>query len=134
MNPETLEAIKDETWHRIEIARFASPCDEFGESYGPGTAELHHLKFKVIKTTPKGVWLDVGFSGKRFVLSNAKRQWASPTLPAAIEKFRRRKEKHLAILERQAAELRQVLEYLPEWEKAASLNRLMPPLRVMELF
>ena len=38
-------------------------------------SELRLREFDVIKTTPKGVWIDFGLGMKRFCLLNCKRQY-----------------------------------------------------------
>ncbi len=84
-------------WHRFEDVHYAAPVDEFDRPMGEGTIKVEHREYEVLKETPKGVWLNIGFS-KTFVRRDAKRQFASPTVEQALEKFLRRKERQLAIL------------------------------------
>ena len=102
----------DEHWHRIDSVVYASPLDESERPSGPGRVALIHTKFRVVKKTPKGVWLEVGFSGKRFVLAESKRQYASPTFEQAKDKFRRRKGRQRSILRTQIAQIDSALDQL----------------------
>jgi hypothetical protein len=81
--------------------------------YGEGRVVVEHRQYKVTKITPKGVWLDLGFH-QRFVRSGANRQFASPTIELAKEKFIRRKERHLSILQKQAQDVKRALELIHE--------------------
>lgn len=101
-------------WYRVEIQRWAAPCDEYGYSEGGRTClELH--EFEILKETPKGVWIDYGL--RRFVLRDSKRQFASPTPELALAKFLKRKEKHLAILKTQIDEISGAIEVAKEWQE-----------------
>ena len=102
-------------WHRIDYTRYAPPLNEFDEPVGQGSVGLNHYRYKVVKTTAKGVWLDVGGfnldkESRKFVLFDSKRQWASPTFEQAKEKFVRRKQKQIAILQREIDDIRRALE------------------------
>jgi len=91
-------------WYRYEEVRYAPPVDASGEySSGPGTLEVRLNEYPVIKLTPKGVWLDVGFCGshKRFVLKDARKRWACPTKDEALTSFIARKERQARILKHQ---------------------------------
>lgn len=55
--------------------------------------------YKVIKTTPKGVWIDMdGCGGKRFVLLDARKHFACPTKEEALISFRARKARQILLL------------------------------------
>lgn len=82
--------------------------DEFERPNGIGSLELVHRTYRVLKQTKKGVWLDIGF-GKRFVLCESKRQFASPTLSLAKLKFRKRKERQLGILRAKIRDIEEAL-------------------------
>jgi len=107
MNPEEP---KPEYWHRIDFTRYAPPVDDFGYSNGHGSIGLNHHRYKVLKTTAKGVWLDMGCHGlldpeKRFVLFDSKRQFASPTFEQAKDKFCLRKRRQIEILRSQIRDI-----------------------------
>lgn len=96
-------------WHRVTFQCYASSVDEFDRPYGTGTISLIYHQFEVVKETPKGVWLDIGFGEKKFVLKSSKRQWASPTKDVAMQKFIRRKQRHVAILKAQIYNIERAL-------------------------
>lgn len=107
--------MSEEVWHRFEMIKYAtSSYTIHGDiEYGEGRVAVEHRQYKVTKTTPKGVWLDLGFH-QRFVRRDAHRQFASPTIELAKEKFIRRKERHLSILKKQAADVQKALELIHE--------------------
>ena len=78
-------------WYRYEDRIYAPPIDEFGDVCGKGRVEVLQRELRVIKFTPKGAWLDVGFGEKRFVLRNCRKRYACPTIAEAKESFRQRK-------------------------------------------
>lgn len=112
-------------WHRFEAIKYASASYTIhGDfEYGEGRVEVEHRAYKVLRTTPKGVWLDVGFQPK-FVRRDAHRQFASPTIELAKEKFIRRKQRHLSILRKQAADVQKALELVDEAAKRATAKIL----------
>ena len=69
--------------------------------------------YPVLRRTPKGVWLDLGFGLTRFVRDDARRQFACPTEPQALESFRARKRRQIKILEAQLQQARVALETQP---------------------
>ena len=99
-----------EFWYRYEDKLYASAVDEFGDSLGEPHLCVELLKFVVHHHTPKGVWLerhwggdydprDVGFwrSRQRFVLNDAYKKYAHPTLEEAKISFIARKNKQIRI-------------------------------------
>lgn len=54
-------------------------------------------QYLVVKHTPKGVWLDLGWR-KRFVLRDSRKQFACPTLELARDSFIARKQRQICIL------------------------------------
>lgn len=99
-------------WHRIEDRAYAPASDEGGFSILPPHIELSHYKYTVLKATPKGVWLDLGPCGRRFVLRSSKRQFASPTFEQAKEKFWQRKQRQLQILNAKVQRVKVALDKL----------------------
>ena len=96
-------------WYRYEMICYAAPVDEFDRQYGEGTVATYVRKFPVIRETKCGVWLDVGFGESKFVLRDAKRQWASPTEEQAKHKFIQRKRRQIQILSRQIDDIKKAL-------------------------
>lgn len=105
-----------EVWHRIEHVCYAPPVDEFDRSVGEGTVGLIHLTYPVVKTTAKGVWLNVSFfddgGARKFVRHDAKRQFASPTFEQAKDKYRHRKQRQIEILKYQIRDIEKALAQL----------------------
>lgn len=81
---------------------------DFGVSHGSeelgfySTRQVELREFRVIKETPKGVWIETTFSGdRRFVLTGARKQYACPTVEAARQSFMARKKRQIKILKKQ---------------------------------
>jgi len=79
-----------EIWYRLDDRAFSQSSGWDDDTY--------YTVYDVIKHTPRGVWLKRGsFGGKRFVLKDAYRKFACPTLAEALESFIARKEKQADI-------------------------------------
>lgn len=95
----------EEIWYRYEDVHYAPPLDEYENPCGEGTVEVHLREFKVLKRTPKGVWLVLNYNGyvtsdyRRFVLLDARKQYACPTKEKAIQSFIARKNRQISIYE-----------------------------------
>lgn len=103
----------DEVWHRFENWLSAAPVDEGDNICGESRMNVRHVTLKVIKNTPKGIWLTKGFGDKHFVLLNSRKKYASPTIKEAMESFRARKLKEAAIHRKRAQQAIEAL-YLAE--------------------
>ena len=100
-----------DTWYRFEDKYYSPGADEWGDPL-PGTKmEVHLFTYKVIKRTPKGVWLSrwgygagqPGWHTKaRFVLNEATRRFACPTEEEAKQSFIARKQKQASIYRKRA--------------------------------
>lgn len=67
---------------------------------------LHLNEYDVVKTTPKGVWINLtdefdDVAQQKFVLNNANKKWACPTPELALESFIARKNRQIKILRAQ---------------------------------
>lgn len=103
-----------EVWYRY-FEYWTTPIDEYDEPM-PGQSTLHISleKFPVVRHTPKGVQLDIGYgtrddNGKlllRFVLKDARKQFACPTKLEAMKSFLARKKRQLSIYEARASSAR----------------------------
>ena len=78
--------------------------------YGP---EIWLRQFRVIRTTPKGVWLD-DYGRERFVLNDAHKRFAYPTIELARKSFLIRKRRQLVHLKNQIGHVTDVLEAAEE--------------------
>lgn len=85
-------------YYRIEDYLTAAPLDEFDNPTGPPNLNITIRRYKVERYTPKGVQLGYAF-GTRFVLHDARKKWACPTLELALESFIARKQKQVALLQ-----------------------------------
>lgn len=74
---------------------------------------VHIERFKVLKHTPKGVWLEVDYQ-RKFVLREAFKRFATPTPEEAIDSLRARKVRRLKFLERDLRNEKLAMEYLDE--------------------
>jgi hypothetical protein len=98
-----------DVWYRYEEQRYAPSLDEYDRPMGRGTIQLHLREYAVIKTTPKGVWLESQqyrftrgvISDRRFVLREARKRFACPTKEEALVSFLARKNRQLRILKSQ---------------------------------
>ena len=107
---------EEEVWYRFEDFRTAywNPWDE--DAHGPSSCAIRLMEFKVVKTTPKGVWLsrksgldDFTDSYKRFVRRDAVKRYACPTIQEAKESFIARKERQVGILSAQKKHAKQAI-------------------------
>ena len=101
-----------EYWYRHEEIYTAPPVDEWERSIGEGGVIIHLRKFRVKHHTPKGVWLDLygDREVQRFVLKDARKRYACPTLEEAQVSFLARKKRQLTIYEARAKGIRKTIE------------------------
>lgn len=83
----------DAVWWRAEDRRFAD-YDPWAEFEQPNSSHLRIVltPYKVVRSTPKGVWLDNG----RFVCGVTTKQFAVPTPALALADLAARKQRHVA--------------------------------------
>ena len=90
----------DEIWWRVYEQQYAAPADQYGDVdyHARGPVVVHEQKWYVVRYTPKGVWLRFcSFTTPRFVLKDARKRFACPTLEEAYKSFFARKRKHKSI-------------------------------------
>lgn len=95
----------DEVWYRYDDVRYAALLDEYERPCGPGVLEVKLREYKVIRHTPKGVWLAFSFgplsafssAERRFVLNDARKRFACPTIEEAKQSFIARKTRQARI-------------------------------------
>lgn len=102
-----------EYWWRAEDITYAPSPDEYGERHGPGSRDITFTRFRVLKHTPKGVWVfrgtfykegdDFGEDSqinKSFVLkAQGGKRLCHPTKEDALASYIARKERQARILE-----------------------------------
>jgi len=84
-------------YYRYENRLVSVGVDEFDNSLG-STMELYCHRYRLLKKTPKGAWINT-YSGRRFVLDEARRKYAHPTQEAALHSFIARKDAQIRILD-----------------------------------
>lgn len=92
-----------EYWYRYRAFRESTGIfdNEWSESCGYHI-RLSCFEYRVIKHTPKGVWLQQPYSpDKKFVLKNAKKRFAYPTKREALISYIARQKRRLLILKSQ---------------------------------
>lgn len=116
----------NEYWYRFEDKlRSTGSVTESGDYvHNSRYVEVLLHKYIVVKHTPKGVWLREIFgpfegTNKRFVLNNAKKRFACPSIEAAKTSFRARKQ-------RQADIYRLRLQQAEEAIQKVSTNSYIP--------
>lgn len=65
--------------------------------------------YKVVKETPKGIWIELWIGKNKFVNLQAKKKFACLTIEEALESFKKRKQRQITILEYQLANAKQAL-------------------------
>jgi hypothetical protein len=94
-------------WYRVE-SRSVSDIDWEGEPAG-SHMEISLCKLEVLKNTPKGVWLKQFMRDKKFVLREAHKRFACPTIAEAFESFRARRARQIRIFNTRIAEVNEAL-------------------------
>lgn len=79
-----------------------------GQSFYHRPSPIRLEAFEVIKFTPKGAWIDV-YGRRKFILTEAHRRWAHPTIYEAQNSYRARKSRQVKLLTRQLAEAKEWL-------------------------
>jgi hypothetical protein len=90
--------------------------DEWDRPLGDGRSYVQVHRFRVVKETPKGVWLEGAgrFGQDRFVLRDARKRFACPSVEEAWESWRSRKQRQLRLLRLQIAHIEEVLSFRAE--------------------
>jgi hypothetical protein len=74
---------------------------------------LYCHAFEIIRRTPSGAWIRLGYDFKKFVNLNAHKRFACPTKEEAWESFRARKKRQLEIVSAQVVRARLALKLDP---------------------
>jgi hypothetical protein len=94
-----------DTWYRLDDVLYAPMLDEFETPIGPGRLDIIVRKHSVVRITPKGLWIvqqGIYSGGPRFILFNATKRHAHPTMALALESFVARKNRQASIHEARA--------------------------------
>lgn len=84
-------------FYRYEDVQYAPPPDEYGDCYGIGDLKVHLRTYTVIKRTLKGTVIDIGVGDRKFILRNATKHFACPTVEEAMISFLARKRRQISI-------------------------------------
>lgn len=109
--------MSEEFFYRYTSHRVSAGCDEYGDPLPwAGDLHLYFLKFKVLKRTACGAWLQDSTQprGKRFVLLTANKRFALPTRREALESFIARKKRQKRILVSQMYETDRAMKLAEE--------------------
>lgn len=98
-------------WYRYYDRRVA---EYYGDDlFGPSLkTEVLLQKIPVVRFTPKGVWLDYIFP--KFVLKDANKRWACPTIDEAMVSFMARKVRQRGILSTQLKHVKDAIKIAEE--------------------
>ncbi len=106
----------DEIWYRYNDVHYAPPLDELYRPCGKGQVKLELREFKVLRHTPKGVWLVYligtwtgGEEDKRFVLRDSRKRYACPTKEEALVSYTARKKSQVSKLRAQLSSAEEAL-------------------------
>lgn len=91
----------DALW-RVEAKRYCVAIDPDRDKYGVSDPELQAWWYRVKRRTAKGAWINLG-GMEKFVLLTANKRFACNTVAEALESFKARKNRQVAILKRQLA-------------------------------
>lgn len=120
-----MAVVRREYYYRVEVVKYAPSLDEFDKPVGRGRIELVCYRFRVVKRTPKGAWIDyygyygipladgstrpVNSSNYRYVGDDHTKQFASPTQEAATRHFMRRAKKMASIMQARMEQAREAV-------------------------
>jgi hypothetical protein len=96
------DRLAHEYWYRYRSFRESTGLDEWSEKSSGYCIRLGCFEYRVIKHTPKGVWLQEPYcSGRKFVLKDARKRFACPTKREALLSYIARQKRRLLILKGQ---------------------------------
>ncbi len=99
--------------YRVEVVQYAAPLDEFENPIGVGELKLDERKFRILKTTKCGDWID-NYGWKKFVRAEATRKYANRTLDGAYEDLRATKLKRIKILENKIRQNNRIVKMIED--------------------
>lgn len=81
--------VPDVVLYRYEVVLYSAGVDEFDNPLGPARPELKERHYKLLKRTPKGVWIrdDGSMRSKRFINQTRTKQFAHETREKALEAY-----------------------------------------------
>lgn len=102
-----------DVWWRLEDRRYATPSQSnLVYQHGPpSTLRIMLVPFVMVRSTPKGVWVQDWLGHEYFVLGTAARQRAVPTVELAIRDLIARRSKEARMHETRARYAWQAVEH-----------------------
>ncbi len=102
--------------YRYEEWVTGNGVDDYDDPYPGYNLEVILKEYKIIKRTPKGVWIRLydyycGEIPKRFVRLSATKKYACESKEEAYESFKARKNRQIAILSEQLQRAIEALNY-----------------------
>ena len=88
---------------------YAAPVDEFDYPIGRSRVEVVYDRYKIIKRTAKGAWID-NYGERKFVLLTARKKFACETIELAQQSFIARKTRQIEILAAKIDRAEQAIE------------------------
>lgn len=102
-------------WYRITETTYSAGVDDWGDPLPGGPTYPNLEAYRVLKETPKGVWLDAPSSDwkdRRFVNRSSRKRFACPTIEEAIESYKARKRRQIGIMKSRIKMVEEALAYL----------------------
>lgn len=97
--------------YRYEGICWSAGVDEYGDPLPyRGRRSIHCHEYPVIRTTKCGVWIAMGCGEKKFVNLQATKQYACVSKFLALESFRARKRRAIAIMRARIADCEDFLK------------------------
>jgi hypothetical protein len=103
------EPLAGECWWRVEDHLVLPLFDDSYVAAYDASVQLYVVPHRVVRHTPKGVWLEA-YGREKFVLREARKKWAHPTKKGAMVSFRKRKARQVVILRAQLQRAERALE------------------------
>lgn len=103
-------------WYRYEDSLISAGVDECDNPLGPPRVHVYLYEYPVIKYTPKGAWISVGVE-KKFVLRDARKRFACPTVEEARESFIARKRAYVRHLNARMVRAQEAIRFVETTER-----------------
>jgi hypothetical protein len=110
-----------DNWFRYEDVAYAQGVDEYGDII-PGEPTIRVLlrKCKVLRETPKGVWVEKYAGDEVFIRNSATKKYAYSTIEEAKKGFIARKNAQLRILRAGVVRASKALKAIQDMENKAT--------------
>ena len=105
--------------YRINYLLVGNGVDGFGEPYPVYNIKLTLERYKILKPTPKGVWVQCyrNKGGKKFVNLCAHKKFANPTVAGAKTDFIVRKKKYINIMKSRISDTEEAIKQIEKYQE-----------------